>query len=121
MKCLLLNQTFYPDRAATAQVTYDLARFLIQEGWEVTVLTARRAYGRPGVIYSRREAVEGIQIERVPCTGFGKSRFWRRILDALSFDFFLALKLLRVPKHDVVIGFTSPPLIGVMGTFFCWL
>ena len=39
MHVLILNQTFYPDIAATAQHMWDLAQYLVKRGHEVTVLT----------------------------------------------------------------------------------
>ena len=41
MRVLLINQTFYPDVAATAQHGHDLARFLVAQGHEVSVIASR--------------------------------------------------------------------------------
>ena len=45
MHVLLLNQTFHPDVAATAQHLWDLARHLTAHGHRVSVVTARTYYG----------------------------------------------------------------------------
>ena len=119
MKILLLNQVFYPDPVATAQYATDLALFLKERGHEVTVLSGQRNYETRSVLYPLHENYKGIQIHRVPSTGFGKRSFLRRVADSFSFDLLLMWKLFRLPRHDLVISFTSPPLIGVFGSFYC--
>jgi colanic acid biosynthesis glycosyl transferase WcaI len=121
MKVLLLNQTFYPDSVATAQQLTDLALFLREKGYEVTALADRRGYDRRDIRFKAREEYQGIQIHRVPTTGFGRVTMLRRIIDAVVFDFMVVLKLLFMPRHDLVISYTSPPLIGLFGTLFCML
>lgn len=118
MKILLLNQAFYPDPVATAQHTMDLALFLKENGCEVTVVSGRRGYSDRQRIYAKQERVSGIEIHRVHSTGLGKKNLFTRLIDALTFDALLLWKLLRLPRHDVTISFTSPPLIGVFGTLF---
>lgn len=119
MKILILNQVFYPDPAATAQHVSDLARFLTAKGCEVTVLCDRRGYEKRNVVHSAQENYHGINVQRVWSTRWGKTYLRGRILDALSLHFFLAIKLLGVPKQDVVLTFTSPPLVGFLGALFC--
>jgi colanic acid biosynthesis glycosyl transferase WcaI len=115
MKVLLLNQTFYPDPVATAQQLTDLAEYLVQNGCEVTVVTGRRGYDRRQEIHKAHENYKGIEVFRVGSTGFGKKSFFHRFIDAVSFELALIGRLLRLRRHDVVVSFTSPPLIGVVG------
>jgi len=119
MKILLLNQTFYPDTLATSQQLTDLAIYLVSQGHEVTVFSGRRSYENRDKIFSKEETYNGVKVYRISSTGFGKQRFILRILDAVTFDFMLFLKLLVFPKQDVVISFTSPPLLGLFGSLFC--
>ncbi len=115
MKVLLLNQTFFPDPVATAQQLTDLAEYLVQHGCEVTVVTGRRGYEKRQEIHKARETYRGIEVWRVGSTGFGKRSFLHRFIDAISFEIALIWRLCRLPRHDVVVSFTSPPLIGVVG------
>src|SRR5688572_22819438 len=110
MKLLLLNQTFYPDRAGTAQYLLDIATYFRDRGWEVTVVASRRAYGEPSVVHPAHERLKGIEIWRVYQSGWGRRSFFHRLVDAVCFEFFLALRLMRLPRFDVVMSFTSPPL-----------
>ncbi len=117
MKVLLLNQTFFPDPVATAQQLTDLAEYLVQNGCEVTVVTGRRGYEKRQEIHKARENYRGIDVRRVGSTGYGKRSFFHRLIDALTFEVSLIWTLLWLPRHDAVVSFTSPPLIGVVGSF----
>jgi colanic acid biosynthesis glycosyl transferase WcaI len=121
IKILMLNQTFYPDSVATAQHTLDLALFLTERGCKVSVVCGKRGYDDRSKQHPAHEVFKGIDIHRLGSTGFGKLTFFRRIVDAVTFDLSLAWKLLFFPKQDLVVCFTSPPLIGLFGMFFCWL
>src|SRR6185503_15114557 len=118
MKVLLLNQCFYPDVASTAQHLSDLAVELSSRGHQVTVVASDRAYDNADIRFPRRENWKGIKIIRVPSLALGKSSKLRRVLTFASFLFVCALRLLLLPRFDVVIALTSPPLISVLGSLF---
>jgi len=120
MKILLLNQAFYPDRVATSQQLTDLASFLVSQGNEVSVLADRRSYEDRDKVYPTFDVFEGVKIFRVPSTGFGKQRFVLRIFDAVTFNLMLAWRLVFFPAQDIVVSFTSPPLVGLLGSLFCF-
>jgi len=117
LKILLLNQTFYPDVVSTAQHLGDLASALAERGHQVTVISGRRAYDEPNKIFPARENWRGIRIFRVFSTRFGKAAKWRRAADFASFIFFCCFRILFLPRHDVVIALTSPPLISFIGAW----
>ena len=117
MKILLINQVFYPDIAATAQYLTDLAAALADRGHEVTVVSNRRAYEHPETIYPARETWRGVKIIRVFSTRFGKGAKWRRAADFASFLFFCCARLSFLPRQDVVVALTTPPLISFIGAW----
>lgn len=121
MRFLFLNQTFHPDVAATAQYLTDLARALAERGHHVSVITGRHGYGQPQDIFPKHEIWNGIEIHRVRGTRFGKSAKWRRALDFASFMLSCCWQLLRVPRADVVVALTSPPLISFVGACYAAL
>ena len=118
MKVLLLNQCFWPDVVATAQQLTDVARGLAERGHQVTVITGRRGYDDPSLRFSRRERWHDIEIIRVRSIASGKTSRWRRVLNFASFLFNCALRLFLIPRQDVVVALTSPPLVSCLASGF---
>jgi glycosyltransferase involved in cell wall biosynthesis len=118
LRILFLNQTFYPDVASTAQHASDLAAELVEHGHQVTVLCSRRAYDKPTEVYPQREVWRGVRIRRISSLGFGKSARWRRAADFGSYLANCMFHLATLPRFDLVIGMTSPPLISWLGALF---
>lgn len=118
MNVLLLNQCFYPDVVATAQQLTDLAVGLAEEGHSVTVVTSDRGYDNPAQSFPRRETWKGIDIIRISSVSLGKASRWRRAANFGSFLLNCALRLLTLPRFDVVVALTSPPLISFLGALF---
>ena len=114
MKILLVNQAFYPDVVATAQHLTDLAQHLVKEGHAVTVLTAARGYDDPGRRFPARETWNRIEIIRVSAPRFSKRFRGSRLLDVAGHMAAFAVRLLLLPRFDVVVALTSPPLISVL-------
>ncbi len=116
MKVLLLNQCFHPDHVATAQHLTDLALELVQAGHQVTVVASGRGYDDPTIRYPVRETWRGIDIRRIWTPGLGKRAKWRRLVDFAAFWLNAARLLFFMPRHDVTVCLTSPPLISTLGT-----
>jgi colanic acid biosynthesis glycosyl transferase WcaI len=117
MKILLLNQAFYPDVVSTGQHATDLALELTAAGYEVTVVASRRAYDDTRKQFPPSETWRGIRIIRIAMLGLGKASRWRRAADFGSFTANCFLRMLMLPRFDLVIALTSPPLISALGAF----
>jgi len=113
MRVILLNQFFYPDHSATSQLMTELAEGLVERGVRVTALAGRGRYNG-GAKLPRRETYRGVEIERAWSTGFGKQTIASRLSDYLSFYFGSSWSLLTLPRHDIVMPLTTPPLIAVV-------
>jgi|UniRef100_UPI0037841F70 colanic acid biosynthesis glycosyl transferase WcaI len=116
MKVLLLNQCFHPDHVATAQHLTDLALELVKCGHEVTVVASSRGYDDPSIRYPVRETWQGINIRRIWTPGLGKKAKWRRLIDFAMFWGNAKRILFFLPRQDVTVCLTSPPLISTLGT-----
>lgn len=115
MRILLLNQTYHPDVAATAQHAHDLALYLIEAGHEVIVVTSRSIYGSKGAALPRYEVNDGVEVHRVGASLFGKGGIPGRAADYGVFYLLAAWKVLLMNRVDVVVPFTTPPLIAGVG------
>ena len=103
---------------STAQHLTDLAKALVSNGHEVTVIASDRGYDDPSARFKRRERWNGIEIIRLPSLSLGKSSRWRRALNFGSFLLFCSLRLLVLRRFDVVVALTSPPLISFLAALF---
>jgi colanic acid biosynthesis glycosyl transferase WcaI len=118
LKVLLLNQCFYPDVVATAQYLTDLAEDLSARGHEVTVIASDRGYDDSSLRFPGRELWKDIHIIRIPSLSLGKSSRCHRAINFASFVIVCALRLLMLPRFDVVVALTSPPLISFLAALF---
>ncbi len=121
MRITVLNQTFYPDVVSSGQHLADLALQLTERGHEVTVVTSRRAYDDPSKEFAKHEIWRDVRIIRVFATGFGKRAKWRRACDFATFLLSCCWRLLWLPRQDLVIAMTSPPLVSFIGAWFARL
>jgi colanic acid biosynthesis glycosyl transferase WcaI len=116
-RLLFVNQYYWPDHASTAQHLADLAEHLAARGHEVHVLCGKGAY-KPGTPkLPNREVHNGVQIHRVAATSFGRKSTLHRMIDYLSFYARAFMAAIFLPRFDVVATLTTPPIIGLIGTF----
>jgi colanic acid biosynthesis glycosyl transferase WcaI len=111
MKVLLLNQFFHPDLSATAQIATDLAEDLVASGIDVTALAGRGSY-LGGAQLAARDGHAGVSIVRSAATSLGKRTLLHRAVDYASFYVTATAALAALPRHDVVVALTTPPLIA---------
>ena len=103
---------------STAQHLTDLASELAARGHDVTVLTGDRGYDDPRVRFPRHERWNDVNVIRVSSLSLGKQSKWRRALGFASFLASCGFRLLTLPRFDVVLALTSPPLISFLATVF---
>ena len=118
MNVLLVNQCFYPDVVSSGQHLTDLAVALTERGHTVTVVTSSRGYDNPKTRFSRHEKWRGVRIIRILTPGFGKKSRWRRALDFGGFIASCAVQFVLLPRFDVTVAMTSPPLISWLAALF---
>ncbi len=110
MKILLLNQFFWPDSAATSQQMSDLTATLASRGHEVHVICSKGGYATTAAT-----APPPATIHRVSGFAFVRGKVGR-LLSYLSFYPFALLRALTLPRFDMVVSLTTPPLISLVGT-----
>jgi colanic acid biosynthesis glycosyl transferase WcaI len=111
MRVLLINQFFWPDSAATSQLLTDLAKGLVERGHEVYAISADTGYN----VVSAGDPPPGIHIYRVKSSRFSRGSVGR-LFSYLSFYASATLRALTVPRPDLVLTLTTPPLVSLLGT-----
>ncbi len=90
-----------------------LAEDLAAQGVEVTALAARGGYNGGGA-FPARETYRGVRIERAWATSFGKRHVLGRLSDYATFYIGACWRLLTMPRQEIVMALTTPPLIGLV-------
>jgi lipopolysaccharide/colanic/teichoic acid biosynthesis glycosyltransferase len=114
-RLLVVNRFFDPDPCATSQLLTQLVDALDAQGFAVAVLAGRHSYLNTGRVLSARSRRAGIEVRRLPHTGFGRFTLPGRALDSATFAIsaFLAL-LVRARPGDLILAKTDPPLVSVL-------
>lgn len=115
-RLLFINQYYWPDHASTAQHLTDLAEQLAERGHEVHVVCSRGGYREGAERPAARECRQGVEIHRVEATSLGRRNTLTRMTDYLSFYFRAFWLGLTLPRFDMVVTLTTPPIIGLIGT-----
>jgi len=114
---IFVNRFFYPDHSATSQLLTDLTVALVEQGWEVKVLTSTQRYDEARANLQKRDVYQGVQIVRLKGFTLGRSHLLGRALDYLSFYLIAAWRLLwDVKSGDIVVFKTDPPMMSA----FLW-
>ena len=116
MKILFVNQCYWPDHAATAQILTDLAEELVGRGHEVAVVCSRKPYSGSDHDYPKKECRNGVTIHRVGTPGWGKRiGLGGRLVDSLCCFLGTFWRCTILARPDAIVTLTSPPMIGVVG------
>ncbi|MCB2153396.1 glycosyltransferase family 4 protein [bacterium] len=117
MRFLFVNQYYAPDFAATAQQLADLCEQLAESGHEVHVLTSRSLYDGRKMELPQEEVLNGVHVHRIGLLKGGRARFRDRLKDYLSFYVKAFWKVHFLPRADVIVTLTTPPMISLLGTW----
>jgi glycosyltransferase involved in cell wall biosynthesis len=109
---VFVNRYFHPDHSATSQIASDLAFHLAARGWEVAAITSRQRYDDARARLASG-MVNGVHVERVWSTRFGRGGLVGRALDYVTFYGSAFVALLR-HRDAVVVAMTDPPLMSVV-------
>jgi glycosyltransferase involved in cell wall biosynthesis len=106
------NRSYWPDVSATGQLLTELAEDLVRDhGWEVTIVTGYPV-GAPAQPPAR-ETRNGVRIVRAAGTTRDPRRFWGRAANYVSYFVSALCAGFVVPRPDVVVALTDPPIIGL--------
>lgn len=121
MNIVFVSRFYWPDRVGTGKMLTGLAEDLARGGVEVTVVASAAMIHEPGRRLERREEYEGVTIHRVAAGRFDRRRVWGWFLNAILFYPVALWRILRLPRHDVTVFLTDPPLLFVMGPWVRWI
>jgi glycosyltransferase involved in cell wall biosynthesis len=119
VRICFFNRSYYPDLGATGQLLTELAEDLVSD-YESKVsvvagppLVRGTGFQSRDYVPFRMEVHRGVEIFRAAATTFRPGRFAGRAANYLSYFLSACLVGLRVPRPDVVVSLTDPPIIGL--------
>jgi glycosyltransferase involved in cell wall biosynthesis len=110
MRILFVNQYFPPDTSNTAYILGELAEDLAVDH-EVQVLAGQPSYTAGATTFAPR----GVDVVRVRSTRFDRKSLLGRLVNYVTFCVLSPLRGLSLPRPDVVVAMTDPPVVGLVG------
>lgn len=111
LRVCYFNRSYWPDTGATGQLLTELAEDLASiHGMSVTVVTGFPLSGEP---VAAQETRNGVRVIRARGTTLSKRRFIGRATNYLTYFLSAFWIALRLPRQDVTVALTDPPIIGL--------
>jgi glycosyltransferase involved in cell wall biosynthesis len=113
LRVCYFNRSYWPDTGATGQLLTELAGDLANRyGFDVTVVTGYPT-AQSATTVAAREMHNGVRIIRARGTRLSPRRFTGRALNYVTYFVSAVWVALRLPRQDVAIALTDPPIIGL--------
>ncbi len=116
MHVLYVHQHFTTNTGMSGTRSYDYAKYLIQAGHKVTVITGLYGLGPfVGEVHRLFETrlIDGIKVVIVNIPYANKMGFTGRVLSFLSFALLSVVACLRQGRVDVVLATSTPLTVGI--------
>ncbi|MGH2652937.1 MAG: glycosyltransferase family 4 protein [Actinomycetota bacterium] len=110
MRVLFINQYYPPDVSATGYLLGELTEDLAAQH-EVWVVAGRPSYNPEGSTYQPR----GVHVRRAWSTSFRRASMMGRLANYSSFVLGSLIRSFSVPRPDVIVAMTDPPVIALVG------
>jgi colanic acid biosynthesis glycosyl transferase WcaI len=112
VRVCFFNRSYWPDTGATGQLLTELAEDLAaKHGCEVTVVTGYPI--APDFTPAPVEMRNGVRVIRARGTRLSPRRFTGRALNYLTYFASAVWAAIRLPRQDVTVALTDPPIIGL--------
>jgi glycosyltransferase involved in cell wall biosynthesis len=112
---LFLCQYFYPEYISSAELPFDTASRLADEGWKVGALCGYpKEYSLKGKVPGK-ELVNGIMIRRLKYLQMNRGGVFGRLINYFSFSVTVIFHLFEIRKYRSVIVYSNPPVLPIAG------
>ena len=118
-KLLVVNQYYAPDLASSGQYLAELCEAFAESGMEVHAVASQPSYTDGAVPAPEFEVLNGVNVHRVSVgDSVGRERMRTRVSGYAKFMFNAWRKadaLARTLAPDIVLTFSNPPTVGLIG------
>jgi glycosyltransferase involved in cell wall biosynthesis len=119
MRVLMFNRCFPPEIGATGQLLRELCEDL-STNYEVTIVVGRSEPSGKGILPFHVEHHGSLHVFRVGGTRFVKKNLVLRVFNLCTYFVSAFIAGFFAGKADVVVAWTDPPVLGLLGLFFSW-
>ena len=124
MHILYIHQHFTTNAGASGTRSYDYARYLVQAGHQVTVISGVYALGpfvdkAGGLIQTR--IIDGIKVVIINVPYANQMSFYARVMSFLLFAMLSVVVCFRESRVDVVLATSTPLTVGIPALLMRWL
>jgi len=112
MRITILNKYYPPDISPTARLAESLALDRARRGDQVTVVCSSATYAGVEEASPANSTAPAVKVCKLWAPGLGRSSLWRRCVDYAVFYLLAVVQMLRLPRQDVIVVMTTPPLIA---------
>jgi colanic acid biosynthesis glycosyl transferase WcaI len=113
LRVCYFNRSYWPDMTATGQLLTELAEDLVsRHGMDVTVVTGPPREPAHHAA-ARMDVRNGVRILRAGGSTFSQQTFAGRATNYLTYFLSAFWIALRLPKQDLTVALTDPPIIGL--------
>lgn len=125
MKIAYYHQHFSTPAGAAGTRSYEMARYMVQSGHDVTMICGSFSPGKTGLsgpfVYGKRTGmVEGIRVIEFNLSYSNKDSFLKRTITFLKYSLG-GLKLAATLDYDLVFATSTPLTAGIPGIFAKWI
>lgn len=113
---LFIYRVYPPGSGATGQLLKELVTDLADNGWRVSVISGF-CPGEPGIT----KVSDWIHVHRLRGLPRKGNSLFRRVISHLTLYPLLLFRAMRLPRHDVVVSLTDPPLQLILTVLLKWI
>ncbi|HEX5732553.1 MAG TPA: glycosyltransferase family 4 protein [Blastocatellia bacterium] len=118
MRILYLHQYFMTRAGVGGTRSYEFARYMVNQGHEVTMITSAYSRSSPGDGLVSRRRVEGIEVVEINAGSFDgmgetSKSYLSRIILFLKFALASSWAVTRLARPDIVFATSTPLTIGI--------
>ncbi|AKG73456.1 glycosyltransferase family 4 protein [Salinicoccus halodurans] len=113
---LFLCQYFYPDAVSSAQLPFETATSLSENGINVDVLAGFPKEYNSSKNVKSKEKLNGFNIKRVKYLQLNRNSFLGRILNYFSFTLSVFLKFYSMKNYKMILVYSNPPILPLVAS-----
>ena len=113
-RLVCVHSYFYPDNSGGSQMLCDLSFCLSSNSFDVSVIASRKMRYSYDDALLNQEIINGVHVYRVWSSNLGRKRNINRVVDYITLEISLMMKIFQIVKAgDIVILLSEPPLLNI--------